>query len=508
MGFLLAGIALLLSSLNLVEQGQRYVRALGAEPQLVFEHRTALHEPRATADRATIRRTGADHPVILSGFPAYHSVAFALPVDARPVSGYLQIDTTSQVLAGVEGVLRVSIHNARRGELLLRPGEAGRSLQIPLSPADFAKDQLVVSFSLQGTDPQQQCGAESGVAAVIEIEATSALFLTLDRPLATPRDQVRAAGNVASVAWPAWLKPSEQARRLVLATQLQRQGVTTTFAATNDATARDTAQLRALRDSHIPAPPEGNTLTLAQTGMNAGLRRFHRQTTWRHRYDLRDGPHRAVPAQLDLRMMFGRLMGGQHWALTVTLNSRMVFQGHVTGAQEAYTALIDLPADLHQARNVIEVTAVTTAPRDGICDDGPVLVAEMQGGTTLIPGDTAYRDALTTLRAALPADRAITIGTSTALTATDARIAADLLDRTLPRGAQIKPAAGRAQVIVLTPDVAAAPLPQDTPLWLVTQGSTGTDLVITPLDSATALPRTGLALLVAPGGLAKTGAAS
>eukprot|EP00581_Thalassiosira_minuscula_P027189 CAMPEP_0184406244 /NCGR_PEP_ID=MMETSP0738-20130409/1434_1 /TAXON_ID=385413 /ORGANISM="Thalassiosira miniscula, Strain CCMP1093" /LENGTH=88 /DNA_ID=CAMNT_0026763059 /DNA_START=26 /DNA_END=288 /DNA_ORIENTATION=+ len=88
-----------------------------------------------------------------------------MPVDARPTSGYLQIDATSQVLAGVEGVLRISITGTRRGEMLLHPGEAGRSLQIPLSPMDFAGNQLVVSFSLQGTGPQHQCGAKDGIEA-------------------------------------------------------------------------------------------------------------------------------------------------------------------------------------------------------------------------------------------------------------------------------------------------------------------------------------------------------
>jgi len=192
MGFLLAGVALLLSTMNILEKGQRYVSELTDGPQLIFEDRKAVQ--RTDEHKAVVFRSGPNHPIILSGLPAYQGVAFALPVDARPTSGYLQIDVTSQVLEGVEGVLRISIDNARRGEMLLRPGEVGRSLQIPLSPTDFAGDQLVVSFSLQGTSARSYCSSDDGFEAIVEIETTSAVYLTLNRPLA----EMAGAGRTAS----------------------------------------------------------------------------------------------------------------------------------------------------------------------------------------------------------------------------------------------------------------------------------------------------------------------
>ena len=81
MGFLLAGIALLLSTMNILEQGKRYLHEVTSGPQLVFEHRT----PAKAQDlyEAVILRADPDHPVILSGFPSYQSVAFMMPVDAR-----------------------------------------------------------------------------------------------------------------------------------------------------------------------------------------------------------------------------------------------------------------------------------------------------------------------------------------------------------------------------------------------------------------------------------------
>ena len=151
MGFLLAGVALLLSTMNLWERAQWAVQTKINGTQLVFETPAVL--PVSDQDTAVISRSSPDLSVILSGLPAYQSVAFNLPLNARPTSGYLQIDATLQVLAGVEGVLRVSIDNVRRGEMLLHSGEVSRSLQVPLSPTDLAREQLVVSFSLQGSAP-------------------------------------------------------------------------------------------------------------------------------------------------------------------------------------------------------------------------------------------------------------------------------------------------------------------------------------------------------------------
>ena len=120
MGFLLAGVALLLSTMNLWERAQWAVQTKINGPQLVFE--TPAATPVSDQDTAVVSRSNPDLSVILSGLPAYQSVTFDLPLNARPTSGYLQIDATLQVLAGVEGVLRVSIDNVRRGEMLLHPG--------------------------------------------------------------------------------------------------------------------------------------------------------------------------------------------------------------------------------------------------------------------------------------------------------------------------------------------------------------------------------------------------
>lgn len=505
LGFLLAGIALLLSTMNILEKGQRYVREITNGPQLVFEHRTPAEAE--SSHTATLSRTNSDHPVILSGFPAYQSVAFTMPVDARPTSGYLQINATSQVLDGVEGVLRISIHNTRRGEMLLRPGEVGRTLQIPLSPTDLAGSQLVVSFSLQGTGPQSQCGPDDGLAAVVEIETTSAVYLTLDAPLETARDRVRAWGDVVRVGWPHWLKEDEQLRRLVLAAQSQRRGLTTAFQNTEPHLALTTKDLREVLQS-VPDPVQHGSFDgrLAQSGASAGVRRFHHKAVWRERYDLAGAYALPMPKELALNMQLGHLLGDAFWSLSVTLNDRLVYQSNIAGAQGALTAYIDLPTEVQAAANTLEIVATTTRGRAGPCDEGPELVAEVLPTSHLIAGDAVFADPMSEMHRALKDVIPIRVAMVGQLNAADAARASHLLNLTIPHGSPFKPSMNAAHVTVLAPDSATEAFAVKGPAWLVTPDPASEGAVVRRLKPGDPLPASGLALLVTPQAGSREGA--
>ncbi|WP_425090845.1 hypothetical protein [Tropicimonas sp. S265A] len=495
MGFLLAGVALLLSNLNILEQGKAYVRTLASGPHMVFEHRLPARSD--DADRAIILRTNPDQPVILSGLPAYQRVAFTFPVDARPTSGYLQIDATFQVLDGVEGVLRISIHNTRRGEMLLRSGEAGRSLQIPLSPTDFVGNRLVVSFSLQGTGPKARCGPQDGVETVVEIETTSAVHVTLDRPLQSPRDRVHIWGNVVRVAWPHWLQRDEQLRRLVLATQAVHRGLNAEFVPNTPESALSTDALRKVLATTPAPPPAKFDGAVAQAGANAGVRRFHRQAIWRMRYDMEAGTL-VLPNRLELDMQFGRLLGHQNWALTVSLNSRLVFQAHIPGAQTEYEAVIALPAHMQAKANTLEVVATTTAPRSGICDEGPELVAEVLPTSRLVAGTTHLSEPLAQVHAVLRDVGPVNVALGGALSSLEARLALDMLRDVVPNAAALKPAGQKAHVTLLAPGQSATAMPAGTPVFVVSHDGVTGELAVVETTADLAPPPTGLTLWVTP----------
>ena len=508
MGFLLAGVALLLSTMNILERGQAFVRDIATGPELVFEHR--LPARAEGAETAVVLRSNPDQPVILSGFPAYQSVAFTFPKDARPTSGYLQVNATAQVLPGVKGVLRISITGTRRGALLLRPGEAGRSLQIPLSPSDFAGDQLVVSFSLQGTVPQQQCGPEDGIAAIVEIETTSALHLTLNEPLVSARDRVHAWGDVVRVAWPTWLQRDEQARRLLLGVQATRRGLQTQFLPVGEDEALNTV---ALREALAALPGADNRTVdharfLAQDGANAGIRRFHRSMSWRARYALADGDGQRIPASLDLRLALGQLYGDQMWSLTVTLNNRLLVQDSVRGDTRAYEARIALPADWQDAKNQLEVTASTTAWTEGPCNRGPELVAEMLPDTQLVAGDDIYAGPIDALRAALGQSEPIHVSLMASLTAVQAERIASWLAQVTPQSATLKPAGKRAEIVIAGASDVLPTIPEGAAAWVLTQGRESGSFDVRPVAAGQALPQAGPFLLIVPQGVDVSGVAS
>lgn len=506
LGFLLAGIGLWLSTMNVLDAGQRYVNAATGGPELVFENRVAT-DP-SNDFHAAIHRSNPNHPVILSGLPAYQGVAFHMPVDARPVSGYLQIDATLQVLDGVSGVLRISIDNVRRGEMLLHPGVIRRSLKIPLSNSDISRAELPVSFSLQGDGPQNECSTDLGIQAVVEIETTSAVYLTLDRPLVSARDRIHAWGNIAQIAWPDWLAPEERLRRVILATQFKQRGIDTVLTDTQQTVASNTAALNTneLRVA-LPHFPQPDTVTtsgprrFAQAGPNAGLRRFHRETVWRTRYPLGQAGTAPSPAALQLHLALGQVWPDAQWALTVTLNNRLVHQQLVANDAARLSVDVALPHDMQSALNLIEVTASYHHAQDRNCNRGPELVAEMLPDTQLIPGDILYASPLTQLRTTLAEMSPMQLGSFTPLGISDAHIASGLLADLMPQSAQMRPALATAQIVIVAPTDAPITLPKTGPIWHVSRNPATRALVVTSLDGGPFSPMAHTAILVIPQGL-------
>jgi hypothetical protein len=503
LGFLLAGVALLLSTMNLWDRARWAVQTQMNGPQLVFETPAAM--PVSDQNTSVIARSNPDNSVILTGFPAYQSVTFNLPLNARATSGYLQIDATLQVLAGVEGVLRISIDNMCRAEMLLHPGVVGRSLQVPLSPTDLAREQLVVSFSLQGNGPPTQCQTDTGLAAIVEIETTSAVHLTLDRPLTTARDRVNAWGGVVRVGWPQWLEPMEQARRLVLAAQFKQHGVPTVFIEGHSADALSTGELRQAFPQLAHGRPAPTEMTwprkVAATGANAGLRRFHDATRWRINVDLRGDPEMRIPSTLDLRLTLGRQAIADQWSVVVTVNERLVFEDLLDRTETGLAQRIPLPAEMIAASNLIEVTVASTRRQGTACNLLIELIAEMLPETTLIAGDAAFSDALSQLQKHLADLGQLRVGTMSVLNAADADAASDLIARVVPVGVTLKPQTQRAEIVVVTPNDTLVALPDTAPMWFVSRDVTARDLTITPLTAKAILsPRT-IGLLIVTGGI-------
>lgn len=427
LAFLLAGLALLLARSEMVGQTWRAVQTLTDGPQLRFETPMAA-EDHSGAHHVIIRRAGPAAPIILSGLPAYQGAVFHMPIDARPTSGYLQIDATSQVLDGVEGVLRISIDNTRRAEVLLHPGEAVRAVRIELTAADIARAQLVVSFSVLGTGPNPVCTQDHAIEAVVEIETTSALYLSLDAPLETPRDRIAVWGDQLRLVW------DGEARRLLQAVDARRAGVQAVFVHEAGVSfSEGDAALQGLWAERSPMvrPEFAWSDALAEGGGLFGLRRFHGSTTWRVRYDLARAQRNNLPGVLALSMVIPPLSHGAGWQLTVTHGDSLV--AHFTGdaGQTNVEERIEIP-ERAGLSHVIEITLSATFQPDGPCNHGPEMLAEILPETRIIPSETQANDPVAALRQELANRQSIVVSVAGTLNTAEAAVATDLLDAVLP----------------------------------------------------------------------------
>ncbi len=482
LAFLLAGIALFLARSDTIDQTLRLIREMRDGPQLQFE---VVAAARTEGTAAIVQRVAPEMPIILLGLPAYQGATFLMPIDARPTSGYLQIDVTYQVLAGVEGVLRISIDDTRRAEMLLHPGEAGRSVRIQLTAEDIARARLVVSFGLQGQGPLATCGPDDGVEAVVEIETTSALVLEIAAPLVSPQDRVAAWGGDIRLGWPE-AGGADQLDRLIEASRRFGQSPSISFHPdTGDVLSLDEA--RALAQ---PAEPSaGGTHVwdeaLADRSPLFTLRRFQRSTSWRIRYDLHAVPDAVLPIALDLSIALGRLPLGDQWQIIVTMNDHLLGQTLVDGDLGAFHLSVNLPLSDPVPRNEIEISVQSTGTQDDICGQGPDLVAELLPATRLLPGDAAYGDALVRLRAALARAQSLGVGLQGALGVAEAQVAAGLLAELAPHQT-LHPAQNAPHVLVLNraADLSSLAVQGEAHAWLVYRDADNR-VVVEPAAEAT-----------------------
>lgn len=487
LAFLLAGLALLLARSEMVGQGVRAYMTLTDGPQLRFETPIAAQAPDG-AYTTTILRAGTQTPIILSGLPAYQGAVFHMPIDAGPTSGYLQIDATSQVMDGVAGVLRISIDNTRRAEVLLHPGEAVRSVRIELTAADIARAQLVVSFSLQGEGASAQCSSDRGIEAVVEIETTSALFLTLDTPLDSPRDRVAAVGGVVPMHW------TGQTDTFLRVVDTIRNGAEVVFVPSGGLDPAQVEEVLSVQDRRH-RPTFGWSDAMSPTAGLYDVRRFQHRQTWRIHHDPLRAENTAAPATLDLSMFVAPHPFGADWHLSVTLNGRLVHMVVLSAQQQTFRQRIALPASDIQGASTIEITLTSTFPNDGPCNDGPEVLAEISTDSQIIPSEVPADGTLWTLIHSLKALDSIAINADANLTAAEASVAACLLADLLPSHAAIS-ASVTAPLIQVLPRGAALPDAPGGALWLIHYDPIDNALLAIPLESIRGLEAPTVGLLV------------
>lgn len=434
MAFIVALGVFMLSAQNIPQRGFQQLRELALGSRLIFETKPQTAAEPGSQNAVFVRAT-RESPIILSGLPSYQSATFLLPIDARAISGYLQIDVTSQVLDGVAGVLRVSINNTKRGEMLLYPGEVGRSMLVPLKANELGKERLVASFSLLGSYDSESCHMKDGIQAIIEIEATSGLYLNLDRKIITARDKLFANGRRLSVLWNDAFSDDLKSELLLKAASFLKRGEALTFTSDMSSAPMKLATLKNL-EHMLPSfgsPSHDWPHYVAREGANFGLRRFYNNTNWRIKYHVDQFQNGTLPSQFSLQLT---LVGaGNHlgWTVSVTLNGRLIHADILGADSRTYQHVIDLPPDDQSANNLIEVILDSADTHDGICNEGPILLAQMAPSSALIGGTHIYKPIQAELRAALASSPAVLLSGFNGLSDTEATLYAKLLAAILPK---------------------------------------------------------------------------
>lgn len=434
----LAGAAVALSYLGAEGIAQK-VQNLVRDPDLTFETAEPRNVPatgKTEGATAVTLRAEPRQAMILSGVPSYQGARFVLPFDARPVGGVLHVDLTSQALDTTEAALRVTIDNARRAELLLEPGVEARSFDIPLTEAELARGVLPVSFSLQGRGSNAPCTGP-GIGAVVEIKPSTRLDLVLDGPVTTPRDQLIAWGGAVQAAWPdAGTADADGATRLALAADLIREDYAVSFMNGGTPGTFDLEQMRATIDPAMLQPLSLLTrqeehydfpVEMMEMSGNDGVKRFHRSTTWRSRFEAGSLPDGQVPGALDLSLKLGPLPAETTWTVDVTMNGRLAMAESVPAGTTDYDRKVILPATAADRSSSVEVTLSSDYDIEGVCNEGPELLAEMTPETMLYGRPAIEAGPLAELRREIAANDMLQVSMGTELTAPEAAGAARLV---------------------------------------------------------------------------------
>ena len=453
LAFLLAGIAILLSSSAEIRVFSRQVSEIFTGPQLRFEPLRDM--PLAEGQfLGTVTRSAPIAPIILSGFPSYQSATFHLPVNVRPISGHLEIEATTQIRSGAGGLLRISIGGRKRGEILLRPGDSKHRVIVDLFPHEVAQQTLVVAFSLLGEGPNSTCSIDSGFDSVVEIEPSSAVHLTFEQPLASLQDRVLSTGLQTRLAWNE--DQTSRVSSLLAGARLQRRGYLVSYA--TDDPALSVTEMSRL--NQVSDPPQIST-DLHEFAWSDifrprssvfGLRKFRQRQTWRIQYEMGMARNLHLPDRLNLEMSLGQQASGHQWQVAVALNGRLVKHELFSNDISAVRMDIPLPADAHRIKNMIEVIATSTRSSSGKCDLGPELFAEITPATNMVAGRRLLSEPLFDLQAELVRQTGWILRPDRQLSVADAQVAAGMLAEILPEELPAGPSTSPSILHVLPPD--------------------------------------------------------
>ncbi len=447
--FLLMGVSIALTQMNVWQFAKNTFAQI--DTTLIFEVDDDEQDPRT---QHSFSRAHPDGVLLLSGSTQAQSARFVLPKDAPISSGELQVNATAQVSNDTSGMVRIFVGKERRGEVLLRPGQQNFNTTIELTPQDLARDELWVRYAMAGLETTASCTTQGGTPAVVEIEQDSRLILDLETPTLTTRDQVASWGDQVLIGWPSWLSDDERQLRQYASLVLAARGYTVRMVdAPNTATLSGDALIDFVTANVHPDLTLGEDYSwpyyVAETGPNAGIRRFHGGTSWRHWYTISPSHHTSEPAAFAYSVLLGPLPDDAGWTVTVTHNGTILEVIETSGDTHVVEGTLSLDGLPFGDSNVIEVTASSDYEIVGMCNVGPELVAELRPETRLIGGGDALGDALENVRATLAQHEVVPVRLLPGASLVETQRLIDLTKALLPQGKSITTANDNALIVAV-----------------------------------------------------------
>lgn len=389
-------------------------------------------------------------PVILSGFPSYAGLKFDLPVDARPVSGTLNLDFSSLVAEDVEGVLRVNVNGGKRADFILLQGSKDNALQIELTGAELTSGTLSVGLSLQGRGPIASCSLDDAIAAVVTLNGGTGILLEIDKAVETTGDRLALWGNRVPVSWPsdAADNASEQADILHQVALLESKGYTPLVASTGvglDKLRTIAAEASVISSNNIP---EAYPIALTSNPANEGVKSFTRRAIWKYSYNASELPGENLPAALDLRLKVGPRSDDVKRDIVVLVNNRLLLSRRIGSGVEQFNQSIAIPAQTQRQSNNLEIAVTAYNPEGTQCGDIPQSLGELLPETVLIGGTSNVAGPIEELSNLLTTAGSVAID-GDGITGAQARIAGALLAALEPASWEVSSDASRAMITLL-----------------------------------------------------------
>ena len=391
-------------------------------------------------------------PLILSGFPAYTSTKFRLPIDSRAIEGTYDISFAADAVTGAEGALRITINGVQRADTVLEQGTFRKRVRVELTPTELAAGELDVRLALVGQGPMAECTPNEAIAAVVTVLPETGLHLRLDKGPSTVRDRLALWGDLIPVKWDSQKAPDTAT--LLNAARLAERGYGLYFGDGGFAGAALADISKDARPRSDGLPPLRYPVSLVSQVENAGARRFDRETTWRFRYNLSQLPNGELPSALDLRMVFGPVTGTRT-SIFVTLNDHLLLTRVLGEKDQRFSNSIALPAADHLDHNELVVTMTARDEDEMRCGAMRLVAAEMLPDTVLRGGGERVMSEVDKVRASL-GPKVVVALKSGSLSPAQAQSVARILGGLRPHTITFGGSQPVATMQVLTGDVAGA----------------------------------------------------